>query len=74
MSKEIINRVANSDLITIDLSDYAPNVQIIELDLKQFLFEGNVRTWCKRLWYDTQPKNIFALAPGGQKKKQTKEP
>jgi len=42
MTREIINRVANSELITIDLSDYAPNVQIIELDLKQFLFEGFV--------------------------------
>mgnify|MGYP001299007802 CR=1 FL=1 len=42
MNGEIINRVANSDLITIDLSDYAPLVQIIELDLKKFLFEGFV--------------------------------
>ena len=40
MGKEIINRVANSDLITIDLSDYAPNLQISEIDLKQFLFKG----------------------------------
>ena len=40
MSEEIINRVANSDLITIDLTDYAPNIQILELDLKHFLFEG----------------------------------
>ncbi|MBC8474318.1 MAG: DUF2480 family protein [Cryomorphaceae bacterium] len=40
MSEEIKNRVANSDLITIDLTDYAPNIQILELDLKHFLFEG----------------------------------
>ena len=40
MSEEIINRVANSDLITIDLTDYAPTIQILELDLKHFLFEG----------------------------------
>jgi hypothetical protein len=40
MSEEIINRVANSDLITIDLTDYAPNIQILELDIKHFLFEG----------------------------------
>ena len=40
MGEEIINRVAKSDLITIDLADYAPNVEILELDLKQFLFEG----------------------------------
>lgn len=40
MSKEIVNRVANSSLITIDLADYAPNMEILELDLKRFLFEG----------------------------------
>ena len=40
MSGEIINRVANSPLITIDLADYAPDLQILEIDLKQFLFEG----------------------------------
>ncbi len=40
MSKKIINRVANSDLITIDLSDYAPDLKISEIDLKQFLEKG----------------------------------
>jgi len=40
MSEEIVNRVANSDLITIDLADYAPELQILEIDLKQFLFNG----------------------------------
>ncbi len=40
MGEEIINRVANSSLITIDLADYAPKLQVLELDLKQFLFEG----------------------------------
>jgi hypothetical protein len=40
MDEKIINRVANSDLITIDLVDYAPNLQILEIDLKQFLFKG----------------------------------
>ena len=39
MGKEIINRVANSDLITIDLSDYVPAKKITEIDLKDFLFE-----------------------------------
>ena len=42
MSGEIQNRVANSKLITIDLIDYAPTDQILELDLKQFLFKGLV--------------------------------
>ncbi len=40
MTNEIINRVANSGLITIDLANYAPNIAILELDIKQFLFEG----------------------------------
>jgi fructose-1-phosphate kinase PfkB-like protein len=40
MSIEIINRVANSALITIDLTDYAPKETIAILDVKDFLFEG----------------------------------
>ena len=40
MSKEIVNRVANSALITIDLTDYAPKETIAILDAKNFLFEG----------------------------------
>jgi hypothetical protein len=40
MSDKIINRVSNSDLITIDLSDYSPSRAILEIDLKDFLFDG----------------------------------
>ena len=40
MAKEIVNRVANSGLINLDLTDYAPTKTIVEIDLKQFLFEG----------------------------------
>ena len=40
MSGEIVNRVANSALITIDLTDYAPKDTIAILDAKNFLFEG----------------------------------
>ena len=40
MSDEIVNRVANSALITIDLADYAPSQSIAILDVKDFLFEG----------------------------------
>ena len=40
MSGEIVNRVANSALITIDLTDYAPKETIEILDAKDFLFEG----------------------------------
>jgi len=39
MSGEIVNRVANSPLITMDLTDYAPTKPISVLDIKEFLFE-----------------------------------
>ena len=39
MKDEIVNRVANSALITIDLADYAPSQSISVLDVKDFLFE-----------------------------------
>ena len=42
MSEEIVNRVANSGLITIDLADYAPKEKILKFDVKDFLFEGVV--------------------------------
>ena len=43
MTGEIINRVANSNLITIDLSDYAPKSAIKILNIKDFLFEDDYR-------------------------------
>ena len=42
MSGEIVNRVANSPLISLDLTDYAPTNQIAVLDVKDFLFQGIV--------------------------------
>lgn len=39
MSKEIINKVANSKLITIDLEDYSPQGKRIVFDIKEWLFE-----------------------------------
>ena len=42
MDKEIVNRVANSSLITMDLTDYAPTKPIAVLDIKDFLFQGIV--------------------------------
>jgi hypothetical protein len=42
MNEEIINRVAKSSLITIDLSDFAPTDPILELDMRDFLFHGIV--------------------------------
>ena len=40
MSNEIVNRVANSKLITIDLEDYYPEGKRIVFDIKDWLFQG----------------------------------
>jgi len=42
LKKEIINRVANSKLATIDLEDFYPEGQRLSLDISQWLFEGIV--------------------------------
>lgn len=36
--KPLVNRVAKSGLITINLEDYFPKTEIVEFDLKDFLF------------------------------------
>lgn len=40
MSEEIINRVANSKLVTFDLEDYYPEGKRVRLDIKDWLLEG----------------------------------
>ncbi len=42
MKDEIINRVANSKLVTIDLEDYYPQGKRVLFDIKDWLFEGFV--------------------------------
>ena len=42
MADEIINRVANSKLVVIDLETYYPNGKRILLDIKNWLYEGYV--------------------------------
>ncbi|MDO5972257.1 DUF2480 family protein [Flavivirga aquimarina] len=42
MKDEIINRVANSKLVTIDLEDYYPEGSRVLFDIKDWLFEGFV--------------------------------
>jgi hypothetical protein len=37
---EIVNRIANSGIITIDLDDYFPNHEVKTIDLKDWLFQG----------------------------------
>lgn len=42
MPDEIVNRVANSKLVTIDLEDYYPKGERVLFDIKDWLFEGLV--------------------------------
>ncbi|WP_166960557.1 DUF2480 family protein [Yeosuana marina] len=42
MQDEIINRVANSKLITVNLEDYYPEGKRVLFDIKDWLFEGFV--------------------------------
>lgn len=39
-TEELVNRVANSPLKTINLEDFYPQKECIELDIAQFLFQG----------------------------------
>jgi len=67
MSGEIVNRVANSSLITIDLTDYAPTKSIAVLDIKEFLFEGiflkekEFRTALKEFDFTNYTDKVVAL-------------
>jgi hypothetical protein len=40
MADAIVNKVAESGLITLDLEEYYPKGEIVEFDLKEFLFHG----------------------------------
>lgn len=40
MSEEIINRVANSKLVTVDLEDFYPKGERVLFDIKDWLLEG----------------------------------
>jgi hypothetical protein len=42
LEEEIINRVANSKLVVLDLEDYYPEGKRVLLDIKDWLFEGFV--------------------------------
>ena len=67
MSDEIVNRVANSALITIDLADYAPSQSIAVLDVKDFLFqeiilkEKEFRTSLKEFDFSIYQDKIVAI-------------
>lgn len=40
MEEAIVNRVAKSGIITIDLEEYFPKEEIVEFDIKDWLFHG----------------------------------
>ena len=40
MTDRIINKIAKSGIISLDLTNYAPDFIILELDIKQFLLNG----------------------------------
>lgn len=42
MAEEIVNRVANSKLVVVDLEDYYPKGNRVVFDIKDWLFEGIV--------------------------------
>jgi hypothetical protein len=42
VENEIINRVANSSLVTFDLQELSPKETVAELDLKDILFQGQI--------------------------------
>lgn len=63
--KPLVNRVANSSLITINLEDYYPKAPILEFDLKGYLFrelllrEKDFRAAMKEHdWAQYQDKNL----------------
>lgn len=65
--KEIINKVASSKLITIDLEDYYPEGKRVVFDIKEWLFEGIIlkekdfRTFVKNHDWSQYQDNYIAL-------------
>lgn len=38
--KPLVNKIANSGLITLKLEEYVPDAELVEFDLKDYLFKG----------------------------------
>jgi hypothetical protein len=65
VENEIINRVANSSLITFDLQELSPKGELAEIDLKGILFQGlilrekDLRDFIKNHdWKQYEKKNV----------------
>lgn len=67
MENEIVNRVANSKLVTIDLEDFYPEGQRVLFDISSWLFEGlllkekDFREQVKNHDWSTYTNNYVAL-------------
>jgi len=64
---EIINKVAKSGLMSLDIKDYYPQLDIVSIDLKDQLFQGFVlrekvfRAWCKECDWQNIPVWAYML-------------
>lgn len=63
---EIINRVQESGLISMDLADFKPRVALVELDISEQLWQGLVlkekdfRAWVKEMdWSSFEGKAVY---------------
>lgn len=67
MSEEIVNKVAASDLITLDLEEYYPKDEIVVFDLKPHLFmqlilkEKDFRTALQQLDWSVYQDKVVAV-------------
>ena len=68
MDNVIVNKVANSGLVTLNLEDYLPVGDIVTFDLKDYLFRGLIlrekefREALKNInWEDYQDKNVAII-------------
>lgn len=67
IEKPLVNRVANSGLITINLEDYYPTHEIVEFDLKDYLFhelilkEKDFRTTLKEMDWSVYDDKIVLV-------------
>lgn len=64
--EEIVNRVQNSELISLDLADFKPKVELLGIDIADQLWQGLVlrekefRAWIKQCdWMRYKDKAVF---------------
>ncbi|MFN7640198.1 MAG: DUF2480 family protein, partial [bacterium] len=61
MQEEIVNKVAQSGLVTLNLEQYAPTQAVVGMDIKEQLFQGLIlREKDFRAWVDTHDWAAYA--------------